>query len=90
MAAFKRNFDDLPYWRRAIFLALMPFLLPALLLIVVLLFILTLWHQSVYSAAWLRWKLLGLPIPPMYPVALAANEEASMQSQEGGGSEPPP
>jgi putative effector of murein hydrolase len=67
MASTNRNFSELPLWRRAIIVVLIPFVLPVLLLIVLLLLLAMAWNSFAYSVHWLRWKVLGVPIPPMCP-----------------------
>jgi putative effector of murein hydrolase len=67
MASMHRNFGELPLWRRAIIVVLIPFVLPGLVLVVLLLLLAMAWNSFVYGVHWLRWKLYGVPIPPMYP-----------------------
>jgi hypothetical protein len=63
-----RDFGDLPLWRQIIIVALTPFVLPAVALLVVPLVLFLGWNSGVYCVYWLRWKLLGIPIPPKSPL----------------------
>jgi putative effector of murein hydrolase len=62
-----RNFGELPRWRRAILAVLVPLVLPAVALVMLLLLLAMAWNSFAYGVHWLRWKLLGIPIPPMRP-----------------------
>lgn len=67
MASNARNFGDLPLWRRAILVVLVPFVLPAVALVFLFLMLLFLWNSGVYGIYWVRWKMFGTPIPPLGP-----------------------
>ena len=62
-----RDFNQLPPWRRAIIVVLIPFVLPAVVLVFLLLLMVLVWNSCVLGVYWLRWKLLGVPIPPTCP-----------------------
>jgi hypothetical protein len=67
MASNARNFGDLPLWRRVVLVVLIPFVLPAVALVFLLLTLILVWNSSVYGVYWLRWKMFGIPIPPLGP-----------------------
>ena len=84
MLSIDRNFGELPHWRRATIVVLIPLVLPALLFVVLFLSLVMAWNSFVYSLHWLRWKLFGVSIPPMCHVAGGGDEVERMQTQEGG------
>lgn len=60
------EFNALPLWQRVIvvMLALSVVMLPAVAILAVFLAPVMLWRSFAYSVRWLRWKLLGVLIPP--------------------------
>jgi hypothetical protein len=71
MASTARNFGQLPLWRRVILLLLAPIVFPVSLL-VVLLFLtpVAIVNGICYGVYWVRWKIVGVPIPPKAPPAI--------------------
>jgi hypothetical protein len=67
MASMTHQLSDLPLWRRVIIIVMIPFVLPAMLLLVLLLLLAMAWNEFGYGVYWVRWKLFGVPIPPMCP-----------------------
>jgi hypothetical protein len=68
MASNARNFGDLPLCRRVIIVVLVPFVLPAIALVFLFLTLILVWNSGVYGGYWLRWKMFGIPIPPLGPL----------------------
>lgn len=67
MASNAHNFGDLPRWRRAILVVLIPFVLPAFALVFLFLMLIFGWNLGICWVYWLRWKVFGVPIPPLGP-----------------------
>jgi hypothetical protein len=67
MALTSRDVSELPLWSRAITVVLIPFVLPATLLVVLLLLLAMAWSSVAYGVHWLRWRVFGVPIQPTCP-----------------------
>jgi hypothetical protein len=71
MASPIRQFGQLPLWRRIVLLMLAPIVfLVSLLVVLLFLAPVALVNGCCYVVYWVRWKMLGVPIPPKAPPAI--------------------
>jgi hypothetical protein len=60
----------LPIWRAITLLLLTPIVMPISIAIVLLILLpVCVWNTVVWCIYWLRWRVLGIPIPPHGPDA---------------------